>query len=44
VTRDTLSGFVLDNVARGSEVRTDAWTGYDIGRHRFTHAGYPAPT
>jgi transposase-like protein len=38
VTRDTLSGFVLDNVARGSEVRTDAWTGYDdIGRYRFRH-------
>ena len=38
VTRDTLSGFVLDNVARGSEVRTDAWTGYDdIGRFRFSH-------
>jgi hypothetical protein len=38
VTRDTLSGFVLDNVARGSEVRTDAWTGYDdIGRYRFAH-------
>ncbi len=38
VTRDTLSGFVLDNVARGSEVRTDAWTGYgDIGRFRFDH-------
>ncbi len=38
VTRDTLSGFVLDNVARGSEVRTDAWTGYgDIGRFRYTH-------
>ena len=38
VTRDTLSGFVLDNVARGTEVRTDAWTGYDdIGRFRFDH-------
>ena len=38
VTRDTLSGFVLDNVARNSEVRTDAYTGYDdIGRYRFTH-------
>jgi transposase-like protein len=34
----TLSGFVLDNVARGTEVRTDAWTGYDdIGRFRFSH-------
>ena len=29
---------MLDHVARGSEVRTDAWTGYDdIGRYRFTH-------
>jgi hypothetical protein len=38
VTRDTLSGFVLDSIARGSEVRTDAWTGYDdIGRYRFGH-------
>jgi ISXO2-like transposase domain len=38
VTRDTLTGFVLDNVARGSEVRTDAWTGYDdIGRFHFSH-------
>jgi hypothetical protein len=36
--RDTLTGFVLDNVARGSEVRTDAWTGYDdIGRFHFSH-------
>jgi hypothetical protein len=35
---DVLCGFVLDNVARGSEVRTDAWTGYnDVGRHRFSH-------
>ena len=33
-----LSEFVLDNVARGSEVRTDAWRGYnDIGRYRFSH-------
>ncbi len=38
VKRDTLTEFVLDHVARGSEVRTDAWTGYDdIGRYRFTH-------
>jgi transposase-like protein len=38
VTRDTLSGFVLDNVARRTEVRTDAWTGYDdIGRYRYMH-------
>jgi len=35
---DVLSEFVLDNVARGSEVRTDAWRGYnDIGRYRFSH-------
>ena len=26
------------HIARGSEVRTDAWTGYDeIGRYRFDH-------
>ncbi len=25
VTKDTLAEFVLDHVARGSEVRTDAW-------------------
>jgi transposase-like protein len=38
VKRDTLTEFVLDHIARGSEVRTDAWTGYDdIGRYRFTH-------
>jgi hypothetical protein len=38
VKRDTLTEFVLDHVARGSEIRTDAWTGYDdIGRYRFTH-------
>ena len=38
VRQDTLSDFVLDHVARGSEVRTDAWTGYDdIGRYRFKH-------
>jgi hypothetical protein len=35
---DVLTDFVLDNVVRGSEVRTDAWQGYcDIGRYRFTH-------
>ena len=35
---DVLSEFVLDNVARGSEVRTDAWNGYNhIGRYRFSH-------
>ena len=36
---DVRTDFVLDNVARGSEVRTDGWRGYDhIGRHRFTHS------
>ena len=35
---EVLTDFVLDNVARGSEVRTDAWNGYnDVGRYRFTH-------
>lgn len=35
---DVLSEFVLDNIARGSEVRADAWKGYnDIGRYRFSH-------
>lgn len=35
---DALTDFVFDNVARGSEVRTDAWQGYsEIGRHRFEH-------
>jgi hypothetical protein len=38
VKRDTLTEFVLDHVARGSDIRTDAWTGYDdIGRYRFKH-------
>ena len=38
VTKDTLTDFVLDHVARGSEVRTDGWQGYfDVGRHRFKH-------
>jgi transposase-like protein len=38
VTKDTLTDFVLEHVARGSEVRTDGWQGYfDVGRHRFTH-------
>jgi transposase-like protein len=38
VTKDALTDFVLDNVARGSEVHTDAWPGYDdIGRYRFDH-------
>jgi hypothetical protein len=26
---DVLTEFVLEHVARGSEVRTDAWKGYD---------------
>ena len=35
---DTLTEFVLDHVARGAEVHTDAWDGYnDIGRYRFQH-------
>jgi len=35
---DVLTDFVLDYVERGSEVRTDAWNGYnDIGRYRFKH-------
>jgi hypothetical protein len=35
---EVLTDFVLDNVARGSEVRTDGWRGYDhVGRYRFTH-------
>jgi len=35
---DTLTDFVLDHVARGAEVHTDAWGGYnDIGRYRFRH-------
>lgn len=35
---ELLTDFVLDNVARGAEVRTDAWGGYnDIGRYRFSH-------
>jgi len=38
VTKDTLTEFVLDNVARGAEVHTDGWQGYfDIGRYRFGH-------
>jgi transposase-like protein len=32
VTKDTLTDFVLDHIARHSEVRTDGWQGYfDIG-------------
>jgi hypothetical protein len=35
---EALTDFVLDNVARGAEARTDAWGGYnDIGRYRFAH-------
>ena len=39
VKRDTLTDFVLDHVARGSEVRTDAWTAKTthIGRYRLQH-------
>jgi transposase-like protein len=38
VTKDTLTEFVLEHVARGAEVQTDAWQGYnDIGRYRFKH-------
>jgi len=35
---DTLTEFVLEHVARGAEVHTDGWGGYnDIGRYRFGH-------
>ena len=38
VTKDTLTDFVLDHVARGAEVHTDGWQGYfDIGKYRFKH-------
>ncbi len=38
VQRETLTDFVLDHIARGTEVRTDAYRGYnDVGRHRFSH-------
>jgi ISXO2-like transposase domain len=38
VTKATLTAFVLDHVARASEVRTDGRQGYfDVGRHPFTH-------
>ena len=38
VKRDTLTDFVLDHIARGAEVRTDAYHGYtDVGTHRFGH-------
>jgi len=37
-SKDVLTDFVLDHVARGSEVRTDAWGGYNgVGEHRFIH-------
>ena len=35
---EVLTDFVLDNVARGAEVHTDGWGGYnDVGKHRFKH-------
>ena len=38
VSKATFTDFVLDNVARGSEVHTDGWQGYDdIGKYRFSH-------
>jgi transposase-like protein len=38
VKRETLTDFVLDHIARGTEVRTDAYRGYnDVGRHRYSH-------
>lgn len=38
MTKDTLTGFILDNVERGSVVRTDGWIGcFDVGRYRYTH-------
>ena len=38
VTKDTLTDFVLDHVARGAEAHTDGWLGYfDIGKYRFKH-------
>ena len=38
VTKATLTDFVLDDVARGTELHTDGWQGYfDVGRHPFTH-------
>jgi transposase-like protein len=37
-SKDTLSEFVLSNVQRGSEVRTDAWGGYNaIGQFDYAH-------
>ncbi len=38
MTKDTLTEFILDNIQRGSIVRTDGWIGYfDVGRYRFGH-------
>ena len=38
VTKSTLTDFVLDTFARGAQVHTDAWEGYnDIGTLRFSH-------
>lgn len=37
-SKDVLPDFVLDHVERRSEVRTDAWGGYNgVGEHRFSH-------
>ncbi len=37
-SKDVLTDFVLDHVTRQSEVRTDAWGGYNgVGEHRFAH-------
>jgi hypothetical protein len=37
VKRETLTDFVLDHIARGTEVRTDAYRGYnDVGRDRLS--------
>jgi len=37
-SKDVLTDFVLDHVARGSEIHTDAWVGYNgVGEHRFGH-------
>ena len=37
-SKDVLTEFMLDHVARGTEVRTDGWVGYHgVGQHRFSH-------
>jgi transposase-like protein len=37
-SKDVLTDFVLDHVERGTEVRTDAWGGYNgVGQHRYSH-------